>query len=178
MATTSYSNQRVSKLRQNPCQVRPPENIRNLSASRRYLWVRTTVSIVWRAVSISESELQATEETVGCVAHPPIKVIKCDSKSFLPIGGLHEDRLCDTLQATAPANVRTDRQASLLHIESNLDRLGLLSPTHGQRFRRRSGQITLQSILINKPKFLKAICHAEIRKNEIPRSMVVEALSW
>ena len=171
MATTSYSNQRESKLRQNPCQVRPPENIRNLSASRRYLWVRTTVSIVWRAVSISESELQATEETVGCVAHPPIKVIKCDSKSFLAIGGLHEDRLCDTLQATAPANVKTDRQASLLHIESNLDRLGLSSPTHGQ-------QITLQSILINKPKLLKAICHAEIRKNEIPTSMVVEALSW
>ena len=32
-------------------------------------------------------------------------------------------------------NVKTVHQTSLLHIESNLDRLGLLSPTHGQRSR-------------------------------------------
>ena len=43
--------------------------------------------------------------------------------------------------------------------------------------RQQSGQITLQSVFI-KPKFLKATRHAEIRKIEIPRSMVVEAPSW
>ena len=32
---------------------------------------------------------------------------------------------------------------SLLHIESNLDRLGLLSPTHGERCQHQSGRITL-----------------------------------
>ena len=36
-------------------------------------------------------------------------------------------------------------------------------------------QITLHSVLINKPKFLKATHHTKIRKTEIPRSMVVEA---
>ena len=50
--------------------------------------------------------------------------------------------------------------------------------THGQSTQQQSGQITLQSVLVNKPKFFKATRHAEIRKIEIPRSMVVEALSW
>ena len=62
--------------------------------------------------------------------------------------------------------------------KSNLDRLELLSPTHGQRSQQQSGQITLQSVLINKPKFLKATHRTEMRKIEITRSMVVEALSW
>ena len=55
--------------------------------------------------------------------------------------------------------------------------IGLLSPTHGQRSQQQSGQITLQSVLINESKFLKATHRTKIRKIEIPRSMVVEALS-
>ena len=57
-------NQRGSKSRQNPCQVHPTENIGNLPASRRCLWVRTTVSTVSSPASTSESEFQATEKTV------------------------------------------------------------------------------------------------------------------
>ena len=108
---------------------------------------------------------------------PSNKVTKSDSKSFLALGGLHEDKLCDTLQAMVPTNMKTVHQTSLLHTESNLDRLGVLSPTHGQRSQQQSRQSTLQSVLINKSKFLKATCHAEIRKIDIPKSMVVEALS-
>ena len=37
------------------------------------------------------------------------------------------------LQAMAPTNIKTVHQTSLLLIESNLDRLGMLSPTHDQR---------------------------------------------
>ena len=66
-----------------------------------------------------------------------------------------QDNLCDILQAMAPTNVETVHQNSLFHIESNLDRLGLLSPTHGKPSQQQSGQITLESVLINKPKFLK-----------------------
>ena len=95
---------------------------------------------------------------------------------FLAIGGLHED-ICDTLQAMVQTNVKTVHQTSLLHTESNLDRLGLLSPTHGQRSQQQNGQITLQLGLIGKPKFLKATRHTEIKKVEIPRSRVMEALS-
>ena len=84
-----------------------------------------------------------------------------------------------TLQVMASTNVKTVHPTSLLHIESNLDRLGMLSPTHDQRSQQQSGQITLQPVLINKSKLLKATHRTKIRKIEIPRSMVVvEALSW
>ena len=57
MVLTCYSDQQRSKSPQNSCQVRPSQNIGNLSASRQCLWVRTTVSTFWSAVSIAESEL-------------------------------------------------------------------------------------------------------------------------
>ena len=78
----------------------------------------------------------------------------------------------------APTNVKTVHQASLLHIESKLDRLGLSSPTHDQRSKQQSGQIAVQLVLINKPKFLEVIRHAKIRKNVIKRSMAVDAMNW
>ena len=110
---------------------------------------------------------------------PSNKVTKSGKKKkSSSIGGLHEDKLCDISQAMAPNNVKTVHQTSLLHLESNLDRLGLLSPTHGQRSQQQSGHITLQSVLINKPKLFKVTSHAEIRKVEISTSMVVETLSW
>ena len=80
-----------------------------------------------------------------------------------------------------PNNIRTVHQTSLFHVESNLDRLGLLSPTHDQRSQQQRGQITLQSILINKPKFLETKWHAGDEENcsvVVPRSKVVEASSW
>ena len=76
--------------------------------------------------------------------------------TFLALGGLRGDKACHTLQAIPPTNVKTIHQTSLLHIESNLDRLRLFSPTHGQRSQQQTGQITLQSGLINKPKFFEA----------------------
>ena len=173
MMTTRYSNQQESKSRQNSCQVQPP-TIVNLSASRRCLWVRTTVFTVWVAANISESEYR--EDCLVCCSST--KVIKVIQKVFLAIGDVHEDRLCDTLQAMAPTNVKTIHQTPFLFIESNLDRLGLLSPTPGQRSQQQRGQITPQSVLINKPKFLRVTSHAETGKIAIPRSMVVESLSW
>ena len=41
-----------------------------------------------------------------------------------------------------------------------------------------TGQITLQPVSIKETKFLKAIHRTKIRKTELPRSMVVEALNW
>ena len=46
-----------------------------------------------------------------------------------------------TLQAMAPTNNKTVHQTSLPHIESSLDRLGLLSPTHDQRSQQQIGQL-------------------------------------
>ena len=73
----------------------------------------------------------------------------------------------------APTNIKTVNQTSLLHIESNLYRLGMLSPAHDQRSQQKTGKVTLQPVLINKSKFLKTThCTEEIRKIEIPRSVV------
>ena len=87
---------------------------------------------------------------------PSNKVIKSGIKRFLAIGGLHEDKLCSTLQAMAPTNAKMVSRTSSLYIESNLGRLELLSATHGQCSQQQSGQITLRSVLMNKSKFLKA----------------------
>ena len=114
------------------------------------------------------------------MCYPANKIIKSNSIRVLPIEGLHEDKLCDILQAMAPINVKTVHQTSSLRIiESNLDRVGLLlHTTHGQRSQHQSGQLVPQSVSINKPKFLKATRHTEIWKMETPWSMVVEAVSW
>ena len=79
--------------------------------------------------------------------------------------------------AMAPTNAKTVNQTSLLYIESNLDRLEMPSPTHGQRSQQQIERMTLQS-LINKPEFFKATHRIEIRKTELPRSMVLAASSW
>ena len=44
---------------------------------------------------------------------------------YLALRELHEDKLCDTLQAMVSINVKMVHQTSLLFIEGNLDRLGL-----------------------------------------------------
>ena len=96
---------------------------------------------------------------------PSNEVIKSDTISCLALGGIHEDKVCGTLQAMVPTDIKMVHQTSLLHIESNLDGLGLLSPTHGQRSQQQSGRIMIQSVLINKPKFLKATHHTETGGN-------------
>ena len=50
---------------------------------------------------------------------PCNKVVKSDRRSSLAPASLHEDKLCDTLQAmTSTNNVKTVNQTSLLHIIS------------------------------------------------------------
>ena len=137
----------------------------------------------------------ATEETTVTqqVSHRPIKrQSRClwsprgtkfngshhgDNPLFRPTGIQIASKSYATLHVMVPTNVITVHQTSLLHIESNLDRLGLVLPAYGLRSQQPSGQTTLQSVLINKSKFLKAT-HQEMRKIEIARFMVVEALNW
>ena len=96
-----------------------------------------------------------------------------DNPLLRPTGIQMATKSYATLQVMAPTNVKTVHQTSLLHIESNLDRLGLLSPTHDKHSQQQSEQITLQSVLINKSRFFKATHRTEMRKVGIPRSMVV-----
>ena len=89
-------------------------------------------------------------------------VIKSYTKCILALGGLHEDKLCGILHAIAPTTVEMALLTSIFHIESNPDRLGLLSPTNSQRSQQEGVHITLQSVLFNKPKILNATYHTEI----------------
>ena len=170
MLTTRYSDQQRSKLPHYPCQVQPSQNIGNLSASRQCCWVRITVSTFWSAASVT------SYREICLICCPSNKAPESDTRCFQAFEGLHEAELCGNLQAMAPTNVKTVHQTSLLQIESDLDRLGSLSPTHGQRSEQQSGQTTLQSVLINKPNCFKATYHTEICKIEISGSMVVGTL--
>ena len=142
------------------------------------------IVFVGNVVVVVDSHVQrivlATEETtVTQVSHRPIK---CQSRLWsqrgTKVNGPHHGdnpllrptgiqiatKSYATLQAMAPTNIKTVHQTSLLHIESSLDRLGLLSPTHDQRSQQQRGQIALQPVLINKSKFLKATHCTKIRK--------------
>ena len=136
-----------------------------------------SLSHTYVVVVVVDSHIQrivlATEETTVTqqVSHRPIK---CQSRLWsqrgTKVNGSHHGdnpllrptgiqiatKSYAALQAMAPTNIKTVNQTSLLHIESNLDRLGMLSPTHDQRSQQKTGKITLQPVLINKSKFLKA----------------------
>ena len=114
-------------------------------------------------VVVVDSHIQrivlATEETTVTqqVSHRPIK---CQSRLWsqrgTKVNGSHHGdnpllrptgiqiatKSYAALQAMAPTNVETVHQTSLLHIESNLDRLGMLPPTHDQRSQQKTGKIT------------------------------------
>ena len=123
-------------------------------------------SHVQRIVLATTGETTVTQQ----VSHRPIKCQRLWSQRGTKVNGSHHGdnpllrptgiqiatKSYATLQAMAPTNIKTVHQTSLLHIESNLDRLGLLSPTHDQRSQQQTGQITPQPVLINKSKFLKA----------------------
>ena len=86
------------------------------------------------------------------------KVVRSNSKRSWTIGGSHDDTLGVTSQGMKPTNiVKKVDQNSLLHIESNLDRVGLLSPTHGQRCRQQNGQIKLQNVMTNQSNLLSRV---------------------
>ena len=148
---------------------------------RKMAWVHPVVSfpqnIMKVVVVVVDSHIQrivlATEETTVTQQVSP-RPIKCQSRLWsqrgTKVNGSHHGdnpllrptgiqiatKSYAALQAMAPTNIKTVHQTSLLHIESNLDRLGMLSPTHDQRSQQKTGKITLQPVLINKSKFLKA----------------------
>ena len=137
-------------------------------------------------VVVVDSHIQrivlATEETTATqpVSHRPIECQsrlwsqRCtkvngshhgDNPLLRPTGIQIATESYAALQAMVPTNIKTVHQTSLLHIESNLDRLGMLSPNHDQRSQQKSGKITLQPVLINNSKFLKATHCTEKKKN-------------
>ena len=83
-----------------------------------------------------------------------------------------------TLQAMAPTNNKTVHQISFTPYreQPRSTRIAVAYPRPA--FSATNQTNTFQPVLINNSKFLKATHRTKIRKIEIPRSMVVEALSW
>ena len=131
--------------------------------SRDSLIPQNVASLTVVVVVVVDSHIQrivlASEETTVTqqVSHRPIK---CQSRLWSQRGtrvnGSHHGdnpllrptgiqiatKSYAALQAMAPTNIKTVHQTSILHIESNLDRLGMLSPTHDQRSQQKTGKIT------------------------------------
>ena len=107
---------------------------------------------------------------------PSNKVIKNYTKRFLALGALHEDKVCDILQAMAPTNVQTVHQTSFsisraTSIDSNCCCLPTASGLSNKADKSRSNQFRPANLSFSRPYH-----HARIRRIEIPRPMVVEAL--
>ena len=83
-----------------------------------------------------------------------------------------------TLQAMAPTNNKTVHQTSFTPYREQPRSTRIVVAYPRPAFSATNRTNTFQLVLINNSKFLKAPHGTKIRKNEIPRSMVVEALSW
>ena len=151
-------------------------------------------------VVVVDSHIQrivlATEETTVTQQVSP-RPIKCQSRLWsqrgTKVNGSHHGdnpllrptgiqiatKSYAALQAMAPTNIKTVHETSLLHIESNLDRFGMLSPTHDQRSQQKKRKNYAPTSFDQQDQVSQGhtFC-TEISKIEIPRSMVVEALNW
>ena len=139
---------------------------KNLNAPRPSehppVWGEKCQNVTGVVVVVVDSHIQrivlATEETTVTqqVSHRPIKwQSRLWSQRGTKVNGSHHGdnpllrptgiqiatKSYAALQAMAPTNIKTVHQTSLLHIESNLDRLGMVSPTHDQRSQQKNGKI-------------------------------------
>ena len=131
MATTRYSNQQQeSKSRQNPRFEHP-------TTSKTYR--RQDDVFGYKLEFLLSGVLPVFQDLNYKLQRRLLDVLpirQSRQKSFetlfkLFIGGLHEDKLCDTLRGMAPTNVTRVHQTCLFHTERNHYRLGVLSFTHG-----------------------------------------------
>ena len=102
-----------------------------------------------------------------------------DNPLLRPTGIQIATKSYTTLQAMAPTNNKTVHQTSFTPYREQPRSTRIVVAYPRPAFSATNRTNTFQPVLINKKsKFLKATHRTKIRKIEIPRSMVVEALSW
>ena len=106
-------------------------------------------------------------------------IIHGDNPLLRPAGIQIATKNYATLQAMAPTNNKTVHQTSFTPYreQHRSTRIVVAYPRPAFSARNWTNN-TFQPVLINNSKFLKATHRTKKRKIEIPRSMVVEALSW
>ena len=95
-----------------------------------------------------------------------------DNSLLRPTGIRIATKSYAALQAMAPTIIKTVHQTSLLHIESDFDRMGMLS------FSAKNRKNYAPTSFDQQVQDFQGHTLYRNKKNEIPRSMVVEALSW
>ena len=102
-----------------------------------------------------------------------------DNPLLRPTGIQIATKIYATLQAMAPTNIKTVHQTSFTPYreQPRSTRIVVAYPRPAFSATNRTNN-TFQPVLINNSKFFKTTHRTKIRKIEIPRSMVVEALSW
>ena len=101
-----------------------------------------------------------------------------DNPLLRPTGIQIATKSYTTLQAMAPTNIKTVHQTSFTPYREQPRSTRIVVAYPRPAFSATNRTNTFQPVLINNSKFLKATHRTKIRKIEIPRSMVVEALSW
>ena len=101
-----------------------------------------------------------------------------DNPLLRPIGIQIATKSYATLQAMAPTIIKTVHQTSFTPYREQPRSTRIFVAYPRPAFSATNRTNTFQPVLINNSKFLKATHRTKIRTNEIPRSMVVEALSW
>ena len=102
----------------------------------------------------------------------------CDNPLLRPTGIQIATKSYATLQAMVPINNKTVHQTSFTPYREQPRSTRIVVAYPRPAFSAKKRTNTFQPVLINNSKFLKATHRTKIRKVEIPRSMVVEALSW
>ena len=82
-----------------------------------------------------------------------------DNPLLRPTGIQIATKSCDSTSNSTDQYQNGSSNLLTPYIDSSLDRLGLLSPTHDQRSQQQTGPITFQPVLIKKFKFVKATHH-------------------
>ena len=101
-----------------------------------------------------------------------------DNPLFRPTGIQIATKSYATLQAMAPTHIKTVHQTSFTPYREQPRSTRIVVAYPRPAFSATNRTNTFQPVLINNSKFLKATHRTKMRKIEIPRSMVVEALSW
>ena len=178
MVTTRYSDQQGSKSRQKVMRLYKRWH-RPLAKRFIKLPLLHIESSLDRLGLLSPTHDQRSQQPRGHKEVPKVNGSHPGDNPLLRPTGIQMATKCyATLHAMAPTNNKNG-SSNLLYslsrassIDSDCCRLPTTSVSQQQ-----IGQ-TFQPVLINNSKFLKATHRTKIRKIEIPRSMVVEALSW
>ena len=160
--TFSVLHLQLKKLR---CHYQSAKDLSNANPARGHSEARRSAGYIMVTARYSNQQGSKSRQNPACQVQPTENIgnLSADTKSFLALGGLHKDKLCDILQATAPTNVETVHQNSLIPYreQPRSSRIVVAYPRPAFSATKWTNHAIIQSVFINKTKFLKTTRHTE-----------------